>query len=184
MKDRYVKKSEENISNEEQLIWLMDTYGDQIIKLAYTYVKSEHAAEDLSQEIFLKCYEKLDSFRGESSIKTWLYRIAINKCKDYLKTWSYKRLYFTGKIESFYKNVNPGADAEYFDKNSKLVLSEHVLSMPLKYREVIILYYYENLTIKEISELLYINSNTVKSRLVRGRNGLKQKLKGMNFNEG
>jgi len=174
---------DENWSNKEKLSWLMDEYGDKIIRLAYTYVKSEQAAEDIAQEVFLKCYEKIHSFRRDSSYKTWLYKITVNKCKDYLKSWSYKNIIYTELFVSFQKPFFPSADKQFFTDSVKEEVSRKVLSLPVKYREIIILFYYEGMPIGEISTLLSVNINTIKSRLNRGKKLLSNKLKGVDFYE-
>lgn len=88
-----------SIENTEQIIsQLMDNYSDDVLHLVFSYVKNRTTAEDLTQEIFIKCYEKLGQFNNKSSIKTWLYRIAINHCKDYLGSWHYRKLNFNDKI--------------------------------------------------------------------------------------
>lgn len=60
-----------HLNREEKLKWLMKAYGDDVIRIAYTYLKQKQLAEDVAQEVFIKCYEKMDSFRNESSYKTW-----------------------------------------------------------------------------------------------------------------
>lgn len=76
--------NESMLDQREQIIdQLMNEYSDDILYLVYTYVKNRTTAEDLTQEIFLKCYEKLDQFNQQSTIKTWVFRIASNHCKDY-----------------------------------------------------------------------------------------------------
>ncbi|WP_369385783.1 sigma-70 family RNA polymerase sigma factor [Mesobacillus boroniphilus] len=118
----------EHWSNKEKLSWLMDEYGDKIIRLAYTYVRSHQAAEDITQEVFLKCYEKMHLFRGDSSYKTWLYKITVNKCKDYLKSWSYKNIIFTELFVSFQESFFPAADTQFFTNSVKEEVARKVLS--------------------------------------------------------
>ena len=65
---------------------LMRTYGNDVLRMAYSYVKDYDTAEDIFQEVFIKVNANLAAFRGESSIKTWLLRITVNACKDYLKS--------------------------------------------------------------------------------------------------
>ena len=84
-----------HLNREEKLKWLMNAYGNDVIRIAYTYLKQKQMAEDVAQEVFIKCFEKMDSFRNESSYKTWLIRITVNHCKDVLKSWTFKNLYFT-----------------------------------------------------------------------------------------
>ena len=69
---------------------LMREYGNDVLRTAYSYVNDRAAAEDCFQEVFIKAYKNLSGFRGESSVKTWLIRITINVCKDYLKS-AYQR---------------------------------------------------------------------------------------------
>lgn len=73
------------LSREERLEWLMNEYGENVARLAFTYTKQKQLAEDIAQEVFIKCYEHLDNFRNESSYKTWLYHITVNLCKDKLR---------------------------------------------------------------------------------------------------
>ena len=65
---------------------MMCTYGNDVLRTAYMYVKNIHTAEDIFQEVFIKADRNKESFRGESSVKTWLIRITVNACKDYLKS--------------------------------------------------------------------------------------------------
>lgn len=182
-KEQITERIDPNWNNKEKLNWLMDQYGDKIIRLAYTYVHSEQAAEDIAQDVFLKCYEKLKDFRGDSSYKTWLYKITVNKCKDYKKAWSFRNIMVTDAISTLQKSSNGSIDQELFMKETKQEISIKVLSLPVKYREIIILYYYEHLSLSEISNLLHINMNTIKSRLSRGKKLLEKPLKGLKFHE-
>lgn len=168
----------QNLNREEKLKWLMNTYGNDVIRIAFTYLKQKELAEDVAQDVFIKCYEKMDSFRNDSSYKTWLIRITVNRCKDVLKSWHYKNLFFT----DFFKHNHQTVSAN--DHHEDELISLHVLKLPIKQREVIILFYYQNLSIEEISDLLEINANTVKTRLHRGRQKLKESLEGAGANDG
>lgn len=174
------KKDE--MSKEHRLEWLMNEYGQSITRLAYTYTKQQQFAEDIAQDVFIKCYEKLDQFRYESSYKTWLYRITINLCKDRLKSWSFRNVFFTEFFAKWSTSVE-SPEAELMKRESSQFISEKIISLPIKYREVIILYYYEELTYQQISELLNLNMPTVKSRLYRARLLLKEKLEGGSIDE-
>ncbi|MFD1780801.1 sigma-70 family RNA polymerase sigma factor [Fredinandcohnia salidurans] len=168
----------ENLDNEEKIKWLMDQYGQEVIMLAYTYVKDKQLAEDIAQEVFIKCFEKLDSFRHESSYKTWIYRITINKCKDVFRSWHYKHLIFTDFIKVKKDKAAYSAEIENIKREEKLLVAEMVMGLPIKLREVIILYYYEDLKIDDIAKMLETKVNTVKTRLHRARNVLDKKIKG------
>jgi RNA polymerase sigma factor (sigma-70 family) len=172
-------RSNPHIHNREELIiWLMEEYGQSLVRVAYTYVKQEQLAEDVVQEVFVNCYKKLHLFRQESSYKTWLYKITINQCKDVIKSWNFKNLILYNNFVGFQSKPSDEKSPE-----EKILLYEEakqisriVVSLPIKLREVIIFYYYEEMKIEQISDLLGINQNTVKSRLLRGKQQLKKKL--------
>ena len=155
---------------------LMNDYAQDIIWLIYSYVKDKNIAEDLTQEVFIKAFKKLDGFQGKSSIKTWLYKIAINCSKDYLKSAYIRRVF---PISIFYKFVNhttPSTESIYMKHNESAIITKSVLKLPLKYREVIMLHYFEELSISEIEKMIHVNSNTIKTRLRKARQLLKDAL--------
>lgn len=163
-------------TKDEQVEELMTRFGEEIKRLSYTYVKDRAAAEDITQEIFLTVYLKLDSFAGKSSIRTWIYSIAINKCKDYLRSWHVRRISVQENIKDLLTSKWNGPDEELDAKIESAQLVDEVLRLPLKYREVILLYYYKELSIKEISDVIGIGESTVKVRLHRGREKLRKPM--------
>ncbi|WP_141431036.1 sigma-70 family RNA polymerase sigma factor [Bacillus sp. 03113] len=158
----------DEMNHEEILRWLMEEYGNDIIQIAYTFLKNKQLAEDVAQDVFLKAFQHLDNFRKGSSYKTWLIRITVNRCKDVRKSWAYKNLVFTEYL--------PFKKVQASHENENEFISQKVLDLPLKEREAIILYYYESFKIEEISDLLKVNINTIKTRLHRGRMKLKKAL--------
>jgi RNA polymerase sigma factor (sigma-70 family) len=164
------------LNKEETIEWLMNEYGKSVVRLAFTFVKKEQLAEDIAQEVFIKCYQKLDTFRNESSYKTWIYRITVNLCKDKLRSWSFRNIILTEFFSNSKNNNTP--ESELMNIEMKKDLSIKVLALPIKYREVIIFYYYEELTYSQISDLLDISMQTLKSRLHRARLLLKKMIEG------
>ncbi|HEX6922416.1 MAG TPA: sigma-70 family RNA polymerase sigma factor, partial [Bacillales bacterium] len=157
---------------------LMNEYGRSVTQLAFTYVKDWALAEDVAQEVFVTCYRKIKTFKGRSSIKTWLYRVTVNRSKDLLrKAKASGRL-----VESIQHNYSQqsalSSEQEYLKLDEDRQLTDFVLSLPVKYREIIILFYYEGFAIKEISQLMKMNEKTVKTRLHRGRLLLKEQYEG------
>jgi RNA polymerase sigma-70 factor, ECF subfamily len=152
---------------------IMNLYGEDILHIIYCYVKDKTLAEDLAQEVFLTVYLKLASFKQDSSLKTWITRIAINKCKDHFRTSYFKKTWLSSVMHGFLKDTKPSAEEDCMQKDSGEGLLQAVVSLPVKYRESIILYYYQEFSVKEISSLLSVNEATVKSRLKRGRERLK-----------
>ncbi|MFD2679146.1 sigma-70 family RNA polymerase sigma factor [Bacillus seohaeanensis] len=179
MLERERKQAEirNELSREERLEWLMNEYGKNVARLAFTYTKQKQLSEDIAQEVFIRCYENLDKFRNESSYKTWVYRITVNLCKDKLRSWSFKNIVLT---EFFLKTkgTNKSPEMELVGLEEKRLISEKILALPVKYREVIILYYYEEMSYNQISDLLNVSLQTIKSRLHRARLLLKKLLEG------
>ncbi|WP_100333949.1 sigma-70 family RNA polymerase sigma factor [Bacillus alkalisoli] len=165
------------LENHELMESLIDEYGTDLKRLAYMYIKDHALAEDILQDVFVSCYKNINNFRMESSYKTWLVKITINKCKDTLKRWSFRNLIFKEKVSSI--NINQTTPEHVLIENEEdILLYEQVMKLPIQFREVIILFYYEELHIEEISSLLGVKVNTVKTRLHRARQKLKEMLKG------
>lgn len=165
-------KSNRNLLLEE----IMKEYGDELVRLAYSYVKDADIAKDITQNSFVKCYKKLDSFRGDSKIKTWLYRITINECKDHLKSWNHKKVQVMDYIQENTKSQLPSAETTVLKETKNQQIKDIVLALPKKYREVIHLYYFESLNIEEVAEVTDLAVNTVKTRLRRAKQRLKIKM--------
>jgi RNA polymerase sigma-70 factor, ECF subfamily len=171
-----IKKIEEN-DLEEILEDIMISYGDELTRLAYTYVKDLETAKDIVQSVFLKCYTHLGTFKGDSKLKTWLYRITINKCKDYIRSSYFKRFKLFDKFTVNKSKTKFTPEDEVINLSTQVEVKKMVLNLPTKYSEVILLYYYEELDINEIADILQVSSNTVKTRLRRGRQNLMPLLK-------
>ncbi|UFT98436.1 sigma-70 family RNA polymerase sigma factor [Radiobacillus kanasensis] len=159
---------------DDLLIYLVQTYGKSVKKFAYTYVKDWTLTEDIAQDVFMNCYHHLDNFRNEASYKTWIFTITANKSKDVLKSSWFKQLFRIGDKEPL--NKSSSAEELYLAKNAEEQVVQSVMTLPIKYREVIILYYYEDMKIKEMQELLRVNENTIKTRLSRAKGLIRKKL--------
>lgn len=164
--------------NEDFFDELLNKYGELIKRLIFTYVKNYSVTDDIAQEVFISIYKNIDQFKGESNIKTWIFRIAINKCKDYLKSPKYQYQKFLGNFNEIGNQISGEKNTVEIlikrENGSELI--KHVMELPVKYREVIIYYYYFDFTIEEMSKLLSINSNTIKTRLSRAKKNLKERL--------
>ncbi len=156
---------------------IMIDYGNELVRLAFSYVKDAEIAKDMVQNSFIKCYKHLGSFRYDAQIKTWLYRITINECKDYLKSWHYKMVHVKNFIHETAKSIIPSTENIVMDRQGEEQLRDIIFSLPKVYREVVYLYYYESLTTEEIAEVLHIPGNTVKTRLRRAKQKLHTVLK-------
>ncbi|MEG0473521.1 MAG: sigma-70 family RNA polymerase sigma factor [Solibacillus sp.] len=176
--DSYLIQTTTTQTNEEIIDDLMKTYGQDVLQLVVQYVHNVTIAEDLTQEVFVKCYKALPTFQHQSSMKTWLWRIAINHAKDYLKSWYFKKVEL---IEQNYLQEQPSdqtVETIIVKRDEDGALANAVMQLPIKYREVIYFCYYEEQTMKEIADVLQVNENTVKTRLRKGKQLLKKQLEG------
>jgi len=174
-------------SEAEQDEWLeeiMNDYGDRLTILAFSYLKDWGKAQEVVQDVFVTCYKMYKITPEIISFKSWIYRVTVNRCKDVLKSSLVKRVIVNNSLFAFLRSPEPSPEHTSIKKDERELVSEGVLSLQIKYREVIILYYYENLSILEISELLNTNQNTIKTRLKRSKAILKTLLESSDINEG
>lgn len=169
---------------EKAIVDLMARYGTAVLHLAYSYVRNRQTAEDLAQEIFFKCYQKYDTFQGNSQIQTWLFRVASNHCKDYIKSWHYKKVSVSNYLSSFLAGHNDNPETVMIKNTENQELTGALFRLPLKYREVIFLFYFQECSLKEIAEICNLNLNTVKSRLSRAKSLLKEILEERSGDDG
>ncbi|WP_316568795.1 sigma-70 family RNA polymerase sigma factor [Neobacillus sp. YIM B06451] len=162
------------ITNEVLLNQLMLKYGAELKRIAYLYVNDQIECEDIIQEVFITFYKNMAKFRHEASYKTWLIRITINKCKDHRKRWSIKNLIYKPEIHPL--NTSQSSENMFIQQQHSNEIIEQIASLSGKYKEVLILYYYQEMNMREIGEVLNISINTVKSRLLRGKEALQSKL--------
>lgn len=159
---------------------IVHTYGDYIVRLCFTYTKDWQLAEDLTQETFLRFYAA--DFRNDADIKTYLYRIAVNRCKTYLVSWRYRQTQLLQLSQRLVAKDHVIQQVE--QKELSAFLYEKIAALPVKYREIIVLYHYFELTTAQIAAILKLSENTVKTRLRRGRQELGTKIqKGELFDE-
>ncbi len=147
----------------ESLIKYIGLFHGTVYRLAYSYVKNKADAEDITQDVFLKLYKFHGEFQADENCKAWLIRVTINLSKNLLRSgWFTKRTELTEDI--------PCEDEE--DRS----LIEYVMKLPEKYRVTIHLYYYEGYSVKEIADMTGASVSSVTTRLMRGRERLKEML--------
>ena len=161
--------------------WMIE-YGNELVRLAFSYVKDVEIAKDMVQNTFIKCYKNLDSFRFDAQVKTWLYRITINECKDYLKSWHYKMVQVKSFMNEAAKSIYPSTEKIVINKYNNEEIKNTIFSLPKVYREVVYLYYYDSLKTEEIANVLDIPVNTVKTRLRRAKQRLESMIEEVEMN--
>ena len=146
-------------------------YTDLLYRIAYYYVKDSYVAEDIVQDVFVKLYTS--NYEEQGNLRAYLSRMTANACKDYLRSWSYRKVQLATKLLFKEKSVQRDGLVQKDELNA---LDEAILSLPIKQREAIVYYYLEDLSIKEIAELLHRPESTVKSRLAAGKELLQKRL--------
>ena len=164
----------EKLEKDQLLIKAMDEYGHYLTRLTYAFVKDEIKAEDIVQEVFIRYYINLEKFEGRSSVKTYLYRIAVNECNNYFKSWSYRKIELSNLVNNITNKQT--TEEEILQKEQTEYVAKKINELPRKYKEVLWLHYYAELSVHEIGEVLQCSPNTVKTRLVRGRNAARLTL--------
>jgi len=163
------------LRTQEDTLKCYKKYSDYIFKIVYTYLNDREEAKDVVQNTFAKYMVYTREFESENHEKNWLIRVAINECKDKNKHWWNKKRDTDFDISQLAVSEN---DKEIY----KALLSE-LQKLPDKYKSVLILYYYEGYSSKEIAEILKVKEATVRTHMKRGREILKEKLKGKEVNE-
>ena len=161
---------------EEKLYQMIVKYEKDLIRMCCAYLRDLSMAEDAVQETFLKAYKGLDSFKGNSSEKTWLIRIAINVCNDMRRN-------------SWFRFIDQKIDVErlqipkWEQNDVSISLMMEIMRLPRKYMEAILLYYYEDMKVAEIAEMLGISDTVISRRLKKAREMLKGMLEGVDLDE-
>lgn len=152
-------------SNEE-ISDAINKYADMIKRICMVYLKNREDTEDVFQNVFMKYALSSAVFENSEHEKAWLIRVAINACKDYLKSFFRSR---TVPLDELIEQPAQVSDDDRF-------VLEAVLSLPIKYRRVVYLHYYEGYTAPEIAKFLHKNTNTVYTLLTRSKKLLRERL--------
>jgi RNA polymerase sigma-70 factor (ECF subfamily) len=159
-----------------ELTVLIDEYGDDIWKYAYYLTKNREQAKDIAQEVFIKAHYKIHTFRGQSTIKTWLLTITRNISLNYLSSSYFRRVRLFGNIKS--KQSTSSAETDYISQQSTADVWSIIMKLSDKLREVLVLDLEYDLTIQQSAQLLNLPEGTVKSRLHRARKEVENQLEG------
>jgi len=159
----------------------VDRYQDHLYNTAYGFVQNHNEADDLAQEAFIAVYKALPSFRGDSRLQTWLYRITVNVCLQAIR----RRKPATAPLPDEHSDMpvkdealkcHAGPEDLSVRQEARRQVRRMVARLPVKFREVVVLCDLQDLPYEETAEVLGISIGTVRSRLHRGRNRLKDLL--------
>jgi RNA polymerase sigma-70 factor (ECF subfamily) len=146
---------------EKPILNIIDRHSNMIYRICFVYLKNKYDAEDAFQEIIIKIMERAPHFQSDEHEKAWIIKVSCNHCKTILKSNASK--------VHISLNEDIGEQYEFLDNTL-----EHILKLPLHYRNVLYLYYYEGYTTKEIASLLKRRDATIRTWLKRARETLKK----------
>jgi len=177
--------------SEQAYAWLVAQYHQPVYSLVYRIVNDAADASDTTQEVFLKIFRGMGRFNGQSSLKTWIYRIAVHEASNRRRWWFRHKsrettLESTGACDCDHapapalKDTLADHSPSPFDDTAQAEVQERVESELAKiaepYRTTVVLRDIEDLSYEEIAEVMQVSLGTVKSRLVRGRDALRKRL--------
>ncbi|MDP1421777.1 RNA polymerase sigma factor SigW [Peribacillus simplex] len=163
---------------------IVEIYKDKVFQICFRMLGNRQEAEDLAQEAFVRAYVNIRSFNIQMKFSTWLYRIATNLCIDRLRKKK-PDYYLDAEVAgteglNMYSQIasdmaKPEEEVESLELQE--TIQAEIMKLPDKYRSVIVLKYIEELSLKEISEILDLPVGTVKTRIHRGREALRKQLR-------
>ena len=148
--------------DETRARYLVDSYADMILRISYMYLKSTYDAEDICQDVLMKCLAHDQRFETDEHERRWIIRTTINACKDHLRIMRKRR----------HMSIDAAAWVAAPEEPESQLL-EHLKKLPENYRISLYLHYYEGYRVGEIAELLGKSENTVSAHLSRGRKRLR-----------
>ena len=153
---------------------LVNKYHPRVYASLFSFTKSKEDSEDLSQQTFIKVWQQLNSFRGESAFFTWVYRIAINLAKNYVSSAGYKKQKISSSIEHFEIDVSSFEDLEsiVIHEQSIKEINDFIITMPESLKTAFTMREVEGKSYEEISDITNTPIGTVRSRIYRARESI------------
>ncbi|MBQ4165278.1 MAG: sigma-70 family RNA polymerase sigma factor [Oscillospiraceae bacterium] len=171
-----------SLNTSESFEQVMEFYMPMVYRIAFSRLGSAHDAEDITQDVFLKYYRADTTFNDEEHRKAWLIRCAINCTKNLVTSAWFRHRASDEGLENMEENGDiPGSDGDIDKIEQKNADMSAVMKLPEKYRTVIHLFYFEDMSVAQISKATGILEATVKSQLSRARDMLKPMLKEVDF---
>ena len=166
--------------SEEAFRQLVERYEERVTRLLMRFVRDRFAVEDLLQEVFVKVFRKLHTFNQDSALYTWIYRISVNAATDYLDRQGRRRLRLVEDVTLVEQDDrepgHAGAAEPLIQEEMRQVTREVLATLPEKYRTILVLREFQDLSYTEMAEVLACSIGTVESRLFRARKRFKEAL--------
>jgi len=153
---------------------LVNRHKEKVRNLIFVTLNNSDMIDDLSQEVFITVFKKLDKFRFESQFTTWLYRITINKCRDHLRRVKIRSI--LSPFSTSEEELSYSSGALHDDLEVQEIVRAAVSQLPVKLRAPLVLKDFEGLSYQEIAETIGVEVGTIKSRIFRARESLKKIL--------
>lgn len=150
----------------------MGEHGTAVLRLARSYVGDAALAEDVFQDVFVQAFRSASELRDPQAMRSWLLTITANRSRDHLRSWTRRNVSYVRELPER-GDVDSPPESMHEDR----ALADAVLALPLPFREVVLLHYYEQLSIPEVAQVLGIPSVTVRTRLHRARRALRRALR-------
>lgn len=157
---------------EQELEVYMDTYTGYLLRIGYYYTKDLEKSKDLVQEVFIKLF--YSNYKEQGNMKAYIATLMANQCKDYLKSWSFRKIVVQ---QVFQKEPIKVEKNRLVEQDEQEIIDTAIMQLKVKLREVIVFYYLEELTMKEIAAILQLPESTVKTRLKTAKQNLKEALR-------
>jgi RNA polymerase sigma factor (sigma-70 family) len=157
---------------------MVKEHGKAIFNYIFSLVRQKELSEDLYQEVLVSAYLAFHTIKEPARLRSWLFTIARNKCKDYWRKENKTKQFWKEEVYSYSATVEspPLPEEEFLHKDSVRKMAESVKTLPEIYQSAIFLYYFKDLTLLEISTKSNIPISTVKTRMKRGKEHLRPKL--------
>jgi RNA polymerase sigma-70 factor (ECF subfamily) len=178
MSDRIQKLQE---GDEEAFQQMVVEFGSMVVNLAFRFIGNKSDAEDVSQDVFIKIWKNVKSYKGESSLKTWVYRITVNESLNFVRRQKINS--FIGFLESGISISDDSAEEALLRKEKTNLVRKAIQKLPKNQRIAITLRSFKNLSYDEIAEIMDISKSSVESLLFRAKKGLKKKLSNYYFSK-
>ncbi len=160
-------------AREQRFMAWVQSYGDAILRTCFVYLSNRQDAEDAMQDTFLKAWKAMEQFeqRNGASEKTWLMTIAVNVCRDYRRSKWFRRVDTQRALEDLPPRYLIVEDAD-------IALTMDIMRLPEKQKQVVLLHYFNELTLREVAEVLGVAASTVHRRLKQAEQQLKISMTG------
>lgn len=159
-------------------------YGKSLFNYIHSRVRHRELAEDIYQEVLISAYLALPNFEERAKVKNWLFKIALNKCRDYWRKEKSANRFWEEKVYTYVEEANPVQQPEecLLSKCANEEMADTIKELPKIYREPLILFYYHHQTLLEISDTTKLPLSTVKTRMRRGKDRLRPKVEALVVN--